>query len=102
DVAARAVETVAPAVVLADELPGNAPRLLVRSGIPNQFVPPVSTRVVEGANHAVDVARDDHRGLGGRDLLGEVAASLWKLLDPPNVEPGALEDRLALELVELG
>ena len=36
------------------------------------------------------------------ELLGEVAAVARQLLDPAEVEPGPLPDRVALELVELG
>ena len=40
--------------------------------------------------------------LSAGQLLGEVAAVPRQLLHPPDVEPGAPEDRLALELVERG
>ena len=40
--------------------------------------------------------------LRDRELLGEEAALSPELLDPPDVQPGPLEDGLALELVELG
>ena len=48
------------------------------------------------------VAHDDDRGLRDRDLLGEVAPVARQLLDPADVQPRPPEDRLALELVELG
>src|SRR5262249_21694905 len=76
--------------------------LLARGALPDQLVASVSAHVVEGADLALHVARDDHGGLGGRQLLREVGAIARELFDPPDIEPCALEDRLALELVGLG
>src|SRR6202042_3331005 len=43
----------------------------------------------------------DDRGLGDGELLGEVAPRTRQLLDPAHIEPGPLEDGLALQLEEL-
>src|SRR5262249_19727086 len=56
----------------------------------------------EGADLAVAVAHDDDRRACGVELLREVAADAGELLDPAEVQPGLLEDGLALELVPLG
>src|SRR5262249_34345198 len=58
--------------------------------------------VVEGADLVVHATDDDHRGSRDRELLREEAALSPELLDPPDVQPGPLEDGLALELVEVG
>ena len=79
-----------------------AARLLAREVGPHQLVAAVAADVVERADLAVHVAHDDDRRVGDRELLGEVAALPRELLDPADVQPRALEDRLALELVELG
>ena len=102
DVRQLAVEVVLPAVVLAGELPAGSPRLHARVVVPDQPVATVTADVVEGADLVVHAPDDDQRGLRDRELLGEVAAVSPELLDPPDVQPGPLEDRLALELVELG
>ncbi len=97
-----AVEVVAPAVVLAGELPADPGGLLLGEVVPHQLVAPVAADVVEGPDLTLHVAHHDHRGLGDLDLLGEVAPGPRQEIDPPHVQPGALEDRLHLELVELG
>ena len=97
-----AVEVVAPAVVLAGELPADAAGLLLREVVPHQLVAAVPADVVERLDLAVGGAHHDDRRVGDLQLLGEVAALARKLLDAADVQPRALEDRLALELVELG
>src|SRR3954469_2069871 len=69
--------------------------------LPQHLVAPVRADVVEGADHAVLAPHDDDRGVEELQLAGEVAARLGHTLDPPDVEPGLLEDVLALFLVEL-
>src|SRR5262249_32289129 len=68
----------------------------------NELVAAVTAHVVEGADLVVHAPDDDQRGLCDRQLLGEEAALAPQLLDPSDVQPGALEDRLALELEERG
>ena len=96
-----ALEVVAPAVVLAGELPAGALDLLVGKVVPHQLVSAMTADVVEGADLLVLALHHDDRRLGGVDLLGEVAADARQLLDAGDVEPGALEDGLAFEFVEL-
>ena len=101
DEGAGAVESVTPAVVLAGELTRGAARLLARKVLPHQLVATVPADVVERAD-LISVAHDDDRRARDCDLSGEVAAVARELLDPSNVQPGPLEDGLALELEELG
>jgi hypothetical protein len=61
----------------------------------------VPADVVEGADLLVLTLHDDHRRPCGVDLLGEIASDARQFLDAGDVEPGAFEDRLAFELVEL-
>ena len=56
-VGARAVEAVAPAVVLADELPGVAAGLVAGRAVPHELVAAVPADVVEGPDPPVRVAR---------------------------------------------
>ncbi len=90
-----AVETVAPSVVFAGELPAGAGGLLMRKVVPHQLVAPMPADVVEGPDHAVLALDDDHRHprSGGRQLLGEVATSAGEAFDAADVEPGAPKDR---------
>ena len=69
-----AVGGVAPAVVLAGELPAGPTGLLTGVVVPHQLVAPVAADVVEGADLAVGAPDDHDGGTGGGDLLGEVAA----------------------------
>src|SRR5262249_53101855 len=101
DERAAAVEVVLPAVVLAHELAAAPRRFLAGIVLPDELVAPVAADVVERAHLAVETTHDDDRRLGDRELLGEVAAVARQLLHPPDVQPRALEDRLALEVVEL-
>src|SRR5262249_7546394 len=96
------VEVVPPAVILAGELPAAAARLGARIVVPDELVAAVTAHVVEGADLVVHAAHDDQRRLRDRELAREEAALAPQLLDPPDVQPGPLEDRLALELEELG
>src|SRR5262249_48880573 len=98
----RAVEVVAPAVVLAGELPAGTADLFTGEVLPHELVPAMAADVVEGADLVVGVADDDDRRAGGVELLGEIAADAGELLHPAEVQPRLLEDRLALELVPLG
>ena len=98
---ARAVEAVAPAVVLAGELAHGPLDLFTRVVVPHQLVAAVPAHVVEGAHLAVLVLHHEDRRARGVDLPGEVAAGLGELFDAADVQPGAAEDRLALELVVL-
>src|SRR5262249_11250981 len=102
DVRQLPVELVPPAVVLAGELPAGSTDLLGRVVGPHQLVAAVPAYVVEGADLVVHAPDDDQRRLRDRELSGEEATPSAELLDPPDVQPGALEDRLALELEELG
>src|SRR5262249_405589 len=68
--------------------------------LPHELVAPVAADVVERAYFAVEAAHDDDRRLGDGELLGEVAPVARQLLHPPDVQPHALEDGVALELVE--
>src|SRR5262245_64349291 len=102
DVGTRAVEPVRPPVVLADELATASLRLGAGIIGPHELVPAVAAHIVERADHAIRAPDDDQRRARDGELLGEVAAVARELLDPADVEPCALEDRLALELVELG
>ena len=52
----RTVEAVAPAVVLAGELPARAARLLAREVVPHQLVSAVAADVVERADFVVGAA----------------------------------------------
>ena len=97
-----AVEAVAPAVVLAGELPGGAADLFAGVVVPHQLVAAVAADVVEGADLAGHVAHDDDRGARRVELTREVAAVAGQLLDAADVQPGAAEDGVALELVVLG
>src|SRR6185436_11018786 len=99
---AATVEVVLPAVVLAHELATAPAGLLAREVLPHELVAAVATDVVKGADLAVLVAHDDDRCLRDGELLGEVAAAARELLDAAEIEPRALPDRVALELVELG
>ena len=101
DERACTVEVVAPGVVLADELARGAARLLLGVVVPDQLVPAVPAHVVEGTDLAVLPLHDDDGRLGDGELLGEVAPRARQLLDPAHVEPGPLEDGLALQLEEL-
>src|SRR5262245_8575974 len=101
DVGAFSVESVCPPVVFADELATIPLRLGAGIIGPDEFVPAVAADVVERADDAINTPDDDHRRARDGELLGEIAAVARELLDSPNVEPHALEDRLALELVEL-
>src|SRR5262249_7451028 len=96
-----AIGVVTPAVVLADELPTHSFGFLVRKVVPHQLVTAVAADVVEGPNHLVFALDHDDRHVGGLNLFGEVAADAGQLLDTANIEPGAFEDRLTFELVEL-
>src|SRR6185436_16243360 len=96
-----AVEVVAPGVVFAGELPTDAAGLLPRFVVPHQLVAPVATDVVVGLDLATGGADHDDRGVGGCHFLGEIAALTRKLFYATDIEPGALEDRLALQLVYL-
>ena len=98
---AGAVEPVAPPVVLAGELAGRSPRLLVRVVLPYELVAAVPAHVVERA-YVVAVADHDDRGVRGGDVLGEEAPGAGKLLEAPDLKPRPPEDRVALQLVELG
>ncbi len=98
----RALEVVAPAVVLAGELTAGAARLFPGEVVPHELVAAMAADVVEAPDAALLVAHDDHRGAGAGQLLGEVAAGAGELLDPPDVQPRPGEDGLPLELVELG
>src|SRR5262249_33767803 len=69
---------------------------------PHELVAAMAADVVEGADLVVHAADDDQRGVGDCEILGEEAALPPELLDPSDVQPGPLEDGLALELVELG
>ena len=93
---------VAPAVVLAGELAARAAGLLAGIVGPDQLVPPVTANVVEDVDLPVLAPDDDQRGPRRVELLGEVAAVPGELLHPPDVQPGAGEDGLALELVVVG
>ena len=93
DEGAAAVEIVLPAVVLAGELPAGSTDLLGRVVGPHQLVAAVAADVVEGADLVVHAPDDDQRGARDRELLGEEAALSPELLDPPDVQPGPLEDR---------
>src|SRR5262249_50037776 len=70
--------------------------------LPDQLVAAVPARVVEGVDRTLHVTSHDDGGPGGWQLLGEVGPVARELLHTPDVQPRALEDRLALELVELG
>src|SRR5262245_10853349 len=96
-----AVEAVAPAVILADELAAYPLRFFARELVPYELVAAVAADVVEGAHSAALVAHHDDRGARDLDLPGHVAADARHILDPPDVQPRPLEDRLALERVEL-
>jgi hypothetical protein len=98
----RAVEVVTPAVVLAGELPADTLGVELRVLAPGELVAAVAAHVVEGADGALLVAQHEDGGVGGRHVLREVAAATRELLDPAHVQPGALEDGLALALVVLG
>src|SRR5262249_2827356 len=69
--------------------------------VPHEFVAAVAADVVEGADGAVAVAYDDDAGVGDGEFFGEVAAGAGEELDASDVEPGALEDRFPLQLIEL-
>ena len=97
----RAVEIVAPAVVLAGELSAGTAGLLGGKVVPHQLVSPVPTDIVESPDALVAAFDQDHRGAGDLDLLGQIAADARQFLDPGNVEPGPFEDRFAFEFVEL-
>jgi hypothetical protein len=97
----RTVEVVAPPVVLAGELPAGAVHFLAREVVPHQLVAAVAADVVERPHLPVHAAHDDDRRRGDLELLGEVAAVATQQFHPSDVEPGASEDRVALELVEL-
>ena len=97
-----AVEVIAPAVVLAHELAADAARLLLRVVVPDQLVAAVAADVVESTDLVVRAAHDDDGRARHGELLRDVATLPRQLLHPPNVQPGSLEDGLALERVELG
>src|SRR5581483_4185801 len=99
---ARALEVVAPAVVLAGELATGTAGLLAGEVLPDELVAPMAAHVVERADLVLRRAHDHDRGARAVELLREVAADLGQLLDAPDVQPRAPEDRLALELVPLG
>jgi hypothetical protein len=89
-------------VVLAGELPAGSTDLFGRVVGPHQLVAAVAADVVEGSDLVVHATDDDQRGARDREILGEEAALSPELLDPPDVQPGPLEDGLALELIEFG
>jgi hypothetical protein len=89
-------------VVLAGELATGAAGLLARIVIPHQLVAAVTTDVVEGVHLTVG-APDHHDRCSGRgDLPGKVGPGAGDLFHPADIEPGAGEDGLALQLVVLG
>ena len=96
-----AVEVVAPAVVLAGELPAGAAGLLSGKVVPHQLVSPVPADVVEGPNLLVSAFDQDHRGADDLDLLGQIAADARQFLHAGDIEPGPFEDRFAFEFVKL-
>ena len=89
-------------MVLAGEVAADPGGLLRGEVVPHELVAAVAADVVERRELVGARADDDDRGAGRVDLLGEVRADAGQLLDPADVEPALLEDRLALELVELG
>ena len=99
---AAAVEAVAPPVVLARELPGDAAAVLGGLVGPHQFVAAVTAHVVKGAHLAVRVAGDEHRRARGGDVLREPAAVARQVVDAADVEPRPAKDRVAFAFVELG
>ena len=70
--------------------------------VPHQLVSAVAANVVKRLDRAVLGLDDDHGHTRARrrQLLGEIAAGAWQPLDSADVEPGALEDRLALGFEE--
>ncbi len=98
----RAVQAVAPAVVLAGELPAGAACLFVRKVVPHQFVSAMPTDVVEGPDLLVAALDQDDGDAGDLDLLGQIATGPRQLLDAGHVQPRPLEDRLTFQLVEFG
>src|SRR5262249_16734528 len=98
----RALEVVAPPVVLARELPADALGCLAREVVPHELVPAVTAHVVKGPDLSLLVADNDDRRVGGCDVLREVAPDARKPFDPTDVEPCALEDRVLLAFEVLG
>src|SRR5262249_35030649 len=93
----RAVEAVAPPVVLAGELAARAARLVARVVAPDQLVAAVPAEVVERPHAPAAVPHDHDRGARDLELAREVAAVARQLLDPAHREPRPPEDRVALE-----
>ena len=77
--------------------------LALLAGVPSQIsLLPRCLHTLWKARILPSMSRDDDDGVPWQaELLGEVAAVARELLDPPDIEPRALEDRLALEFVEL-
>ncbi len=97
-----AIEGVPPPVVLARELATRTADLFARIVLPHQLVAAVPADVVERPDLAVGAPHHDDGRAGRGDLAREVAAHLRQLLHAADVEPRALEDRLAFELEMLG
>src|SRR5262245_14886136 len=72
----RPVDAVAPAVVLAHELPAEALRLLAWEVVPRQPVAPMPAHVVKRPHRVVAVTHDDDRRVRDIDVLREVAPGL--------------------------
>ena len=96
-----AVQVVAPGVVLAGELAAGTGGLFPRLVVPHQLVAAVAADVVVRLHLAAAGAHHDDRGVDGRQFFGEVVALPRNLFGATDIEPGALEDRLALQLVDL-
>ena len=93
---------VAPTVVLAGELAAGPAGLVTGVVVPDELVAAVPADVVEDVDLTVGAPDDHQRGPGRVELLGEVAPVAGELLHPADVQPGAGEDGLALELVVIG
>src|SRR4051812_43301758 len=79
------VQSVAPAVVLADELATEAAGLLARVLVPHELVAPMSAGVVERSYDVALVADDEDGRVRDRDLFGDVAPDLRQLFDATDV-----------------